>query len=253
MMAVTFSLYSRIPVPHFELNEDDMSHSLVFFPFVGLITGALVFILNGTAPLSLFPVAVRILISILIPVAMTGGFHIDGFMDTEDALKSYAPAERKLEILKDPHIGAFAVISLVKWMLIYAAAVTAILIYHDTDGRVLIIWGLIYVISRALSGLTSVHFRKARQDGMLYEETGGGYRSVTVSLVIQLLLSAGFSIYLDVFCGAAVTAVFVLCTAFYRHRSYRDFGGVTGDTAGYFLTISEITAMAALAAALYLR
>ena len=45
-------------------------------------------------------------------MAVTGGFHIDGFMDTMDAFHSYKPREEKLAILKDSHIGAFAVIML---------------------------------------------------------------------------------------------------------------------------------------------
>ena len=43
------------------------------------------------------------------------GFHVDGFMDTMDALHSYQPRERKLEILKDSHIGAFSVIKLAEF------------------------------------------------------------------------------------------------------------------------------------------
>ena len=253
MMAAAFSLYSRIPVPHFEMNEEDMPHSLVFFPLVGLVIGALVFIINGTRPLSSLPVAVRIILSILIPVIITGGFHIDGFMDTEDAMKSYAPAERRLEILKDPHIGAFAVISLVKWLLIYAAAVTLILLNDRIDGRIIIVWGLVFVISRCLSGLSAFLFVKAKRDGMLYEEAGKKSMPVIAALVFQLLLSAGAAICMDLFCGTAVAGAFAVCTVFYRYRSYRDFGGVTGDTAGYFVTVSEIAAAACLAAALYIR
>ena len=45
-----------------------------------------------------------------IPLLVTGGFHLDGYMDTMDALHSYQKKEKKLEILKDPHIGAFSVI-----------------------------------------------------------------------------------------------------------------------------------------------
>lgn len=48
---------------------------------------------------------------VLIPIFITGGIHLDGFLDTQDALSSYQPMERRLEILKDSHAGAFAIIS----------------------------------------------------------------------------------------------------------------------------------------------
>ena len=118
-MAVTFSLYSRIPMPRFTWEEDDMAHSLMFFPLVGAVIGALIWVINVPSFMSEIPMAVKVMLTILAPILVTGGFHLDGFMDTEDALNSYAVREKKLEILKDPHTGAFAVISLVKWMLIY--------------------------------------------------------------------------------------------------------------------------------------
>ena len=64
----------------------------------------------------------RVFITAAIPLVITGGFHVDGFMDTMDALCSNQGRERKLEILKDPHTGAFACIFLVCEMTLYGAA-----------------------------------------------------------------------------------------------------------------------------------
>ena len=58
---------------------------------------------------------------------ITGGIHIDGYMDTMDAVHSYGDREKKLEILKDSHIGAFAVIMLVTYVLAAAGAFSYIL------------------------------------------------------------------------------------------------------------------------------
>lgn len=58
----------------------------------------------------------------VLPILLTGGIHMDGFMDTMDALHSYQDRERKLEILKDSHVGAFACLSLICEMFLYAAA-----------------------------------------------------------------------------------------------------------------------------------
>ena len=57
----------------------------------------------------------------LIPFFVTGGIHLDGMLDTADALSSWRPMERRIEILKDSHAGAFAIlICVVYFFLLYA-------------------------------------------------------------------------------------------------------------------------------------
>ncbi len=250
LLALSFSIYSKIPMPHFK--NEDASGSLIFFPLVGAVIGGLIVLINVGMIYAGIPAAVRIILTIFIPLAITGGFHADGFMDTEDALNSYAGTERKLGIMKDPHIGSFAVISLIKWMLVYAAAVTAVLLSSKCGMNVLIILGLVFVASRCLCGLTSIVFRKAKREGMLYEETKDKERLSVCALTAFLITACALMLYMDLLCGAAVTAAFGVCTLRYRYIAYKEFGGVTGDTAGYFLTTSEIICTAALAVSLYL-
>ncbi len=244
-------MYSKIPMPRFEWKEEDASHSLVFFPMVGAVIGGIVLLINSVPALAGLPAAVRILLTILAPIAVTGGFHLDGYMDTGDALSSYADREKKLEIMKDPHIGAFAVISLVKWLLIYSACVTAILLSDECDIETLGIFGLTFVVSRALSGLTSILFTKARKSGMLRQETADKQTGTTVCLIVWLFVAAGLMLRLNVLYAAAVMVSCAVFTMYYRYMSYRNFGGVTGDTAGYFLTALEAVSAAFLAAAIY--
>ena len=163
-MAVSFSLYSRIPVPFFSYDEEDMAHSLMWFPLTGVLIGAAVWLVNVPVFMQTVPAAVRVMLTILAPVYITGGFHIDGFMDTEDALHSYAAREKKLEILKDPHIGAFAVIGLLRCMLILACAVTYILLYEPFRPEIIVIFSSVFVTGRCLSAITSLQFKKARAD-----------------------------------------------------------------------------------------
>ncbi len=239
-------------MPRFEWRDEDMAGSLSFFPFVGIIIGALIFLLNALPQLKAVPVAVRVLLTVAIPLLITGGFHTDGFMDTSDALSSYASREKKLEILKDPHIGAFAVIAMMRWLLLFGAAVTMILTDTDAGKRYLAVFGLVFVISRCLSGLTSIHFKKAKSDGMLSAETKGKPVGVTVFLIIQLILATVFSIVMNPVAGAVVIVTYAAFIIYYRHMTYKKFGGVTGDTAGYFLTEGEMLASLFLAVYLFL-
>lgn len=251
-LAVTFSMYSKIPMPRFEWQEDDMEHSLTFFPFVGAVIGTVNCLLNSLSPFKLIPVAIRIMLTILIPLVITGGFHVDGFMDTEDALNSYASKEKKLEILKDSHIGAFSVISLIKWLLAYAAAVSAVFLNEKCTSKVMVIFGMTFVLSRGLSGLTSLLFRKAKETGMLYEETKNKQKGTVICLVVQLILAGLVIIFMNVIYGIVVIMAYALYTLYYRLKIYKEFGGVTGDTAGFFLTTGEIVAASALAIAIYI-
>ena len=246
-LAVTFSMYSKIPMPRFEWKDDDMAHSLNFFPVVGAVIGGVICLLNCISPICELPVAVRIMLTILIPIIITGGFHVDGFMDTEDAMNSYASKEKKLEILKDSHIGAFAVISLVKWLLAYVSAITAILLSKRFNLKLCVILGMTFVISRGLSGLTSILFQKAKKTGMLYEETKNKQKGTVGCLTVQLILASVAVLYINIFYGAVVLVAFALYTLYYHYKVYKEFGGVTGDTAGFFLTTSEVVSAVMLA------
>ena len=59
---------------------------------------------------------------VVLPVLLNGGIHMDGFLDVTDAKSSYGDREKKLEILKDPHTGAFAIIGGCVYFLIYYGA-----------------------------------------------------------------------------------------------------------------------------------
>ena len=84
---------------------------------------------------------------VLIPVLVTGGIHLDGYLDTVDALSSWQPKERKLEILKDSHAGAFAVIMGCAYFIL------ALGVLSETEDQALPVLGIGFVLSRALSGM----------------------------------------------------------------------------------------------------
>ncbi len=242
-LAVSFALYSRIPMPRFEMDEGDMSHSLMFFPAVGAVIGMAVYLFNVLLLKLSVPDTARVFVTLLIPIVITGGFHLDGFMDTEDALRSYAAREKKLEILKDPHIGAFAVIGLAVYFLVVLSALSVI-IQRGNPGTMLLAIPIL-MMSRALSGLTSLLLPKAKKDGMLYAEAGNKHGSVIWALAVWLLISVIVMICFGIIgymsFGVMVTIVISFAATFiiYKNMVIRQFGGVTGDTAGYLVTVSE--------------
>ena len=159
-VAVALAMFSALPVPQFDWNEKNMRYALCAFPLVGVICGAL-WCLCGALPL---PDAAHAAGFCLIPVWVTGGIHLDGYADTCDALSSYGDREKKLEILKDPHCGAFAVIRLCSYFAAYLALCACV----DFTPRVGLCWTLALVLERALSGLAVASFPMAKNTGLAH-------------------------------------------------------------------------------------
>ena len=109
-LCIAFSTYSRIPAPQVEWSDENRKYSMCFFPLIGAVIGLLLWgWLWLCEALAIGPV-LKGAAGALLPVLVTGGIHMDGFMDTSDALASWQSRERRLEILKDSHVGAFAVL-----------------------------------------------------------------------------------------------------------------------------------------------
>ena len=117
---IAFSTYSKIPMPHFKWDPKALQYSMCAFPLVGAVIGAgefVIWYLFGFL-LQWSEVFTAALLTIF-PILITGGIHMDGFLDTVDAKSSYKSKEEKLQILKDPHTGAFAIIRGCLYFLIY--------------------------------------------------------------------------------------------------------------------------------------
>ena len=81
-IAVAFSTYSKIPMPQFVWKEEDMRYSMCFFPWIGAVIGAILWGWFRLSALLGISTLAFILISAALPLIITGGFHVDGFMDT---------------------------------------------------------------------------------------------------------------------------------------------------------------------------
>ena len=100
-LAIAFSMYSRIPMPTVAWTKERMKYAMCFFPLIGVVIGAITYgsVLVLTAlkldwMARIFPV--------LVPLMVTGGIHMDGFLDVTDARASHAPAEKKTGDFKRP-------------------------------------------------------------------------------------------------------------------------------------------------------
>lgn len=246
---IAFSTYSKIPMPQFAWKDEDLRYSMCFFPWIGAVIGALVWIWFLLAAAIGINTLTYVLIAASIPLLVTGGFHVDGYMDTMDAFHSYQPREQKLKILKDSHIGAFSVIMLMVYGLIYVAGFAQIV-----DSRALLVFCCGFFFSRCLSGISVVSLRSAKTEGLLYLFASSAHERIVKGLLYgQAVLCGALMCYISWKTAIPVIIAALLCYAYYRHRSYKELGGITGDTAGYFLTICEGgMVIAAAAVSLYI-
>lgn len=234
-LCVAFSMYSKIPMPKVSWEEKNLKYALCFFPLVGVVIGvcdAAVFCICSRFG---FSDILRAALMTAAPVIISGGIHTDGFMDTTDALASYADRDKKLKILKDPHIGAFAVIGAVVYFLLYFA----FLYEADTLTAVFTI-GIGFVLSRALSALAICHLKCAKNSGLLHIFKNSAQRAaVKISSWIYIALSVSLMLFADCITGAVCVFASVAALALYR-RAASEFGGITGDVAGWFVCVCEL-------------
>lgn len=233
---IAISTYSILPVPHIEWRSVNMHRTICLLPVVGVfIAGALILwhylCLTLMVEATLFAAGAAIL-----PLLLTGGIHMDGFMDTTDALASHQSRERKLEIMKDSHIGAFAVMGCTAYLLLSFGLYTAF--YTQAS------WGIIgisFILSRSLCALSVFSLPGARNDGMLYTLTGQvkNYKAA-VAMGLLSLLCVGVMLLLDFRTGMCATLTALAVFFGYRRLAQKHFGGVTGDTSGFFIQLGEL-------------
>jgi adenosylcobinamide-GDP ribazoletransferase len=235
-LVIAFSMYSKIPMPKVEWSKENMRYAMCFFPLVGAVLGGVVYLWCSFSNVLAMSRVFNTVIVILIPLLLTGGIHMDGFLDTTDALSSYQPREKKLEILKDPNTGAFAVIACVSYFLL-----TFGFWYEITPDTIPMV-AIGFVVSRAFSGLAVVSFPMAKSSGLAATFSSEANKKLTRIVMISFLLLAACGMLLinwklGLLCLLGVLLLFI----YYYRMSTKEFGGITGDLAGYFLQLCELT------------
>lgn len=234
---IAFAMYSKLPMPRVDWEKKALSWALCWFPLVGLFIGAALRLWLALAHWLGFGAVFTAAFALLLPIALSGGIHLDGFCDTCDALSSHQSREKKLEILKDSHTGAFASICCGLYLIVFFAAWCEV----SAAGRTALVLGLGPVLSRSLSGLFAVTLPNARGTGLLATFTGPmDAAKARVVLAVWAIAAAAVMVFLSPWTGVGVLAGAALACVYYVATAKRQFGGVTGDLAGFFLQLCEL-------------
>ena len=242
-MIVAFSMYSKIPMPRIEWNKENMKYMMCFFPLIGVVTGVLIYLAGMFLDGNIFPKvnSGRLMfaaVMTLIPVFVSGGIHLDGFMDVTDAVGSCRDLAKRREILKDSHVGSFAVIGVV--LLILCQFAFCVSFNQKTDIRVLIV---IPVVSRCRSALAVALLPKMSTSQYVRKQA----KAADIWIPCAFLAGAiAFAFLLRFRCGL-VLLVQAAGYGLALRKAYRSLEGMNGDISGYALTLSELSALGALA------
>ena len=259
---MSLGMFSSIPCPYRPWNEKARHLMLVFLPLVGLVLGLIWYAIYLLMERTGISIQLQTAVLMLYPYLITGFIHLDGFMDTSDALLSGRPLEEKLRILKDPHTGAFAVISVAILFIIgYAAMSSALEQMHFkkaldlVSGEPMLALILIPMITRCCSSL-AVLAGKPLMHSQYHEEQEAKKPTgeiMTVCLMALAAILASLAMGTGLFGqGASYLVPLVLAGAVLAYLAamfgaVRQLKGVSGDLAGYALTIAEAFAIIVLA------
>ena len=236
--AMCQSMFCAIPCPWKIWDEKAKGKMLLFLPIIGLEIGAIWAGLAWLCGFLKLPALVTGLVLCAYPYIITGFIHLDGYMDVTDAVKSWRNLERRREILKDSHVGSFAVIGIVLLMLAQFALFASV----PPEANFLI---LIFIpaVSRCCSSL-AVTGLKPMATSQYADQKKPKSHIVVLRVMLCIFLAAGFLL-----CGKDGFAL-VGCLVgfgFVLLRAYRSLDGMNGDISGYCLTIGELCAVAVYA------
>ena len=235
--AMCQSTFCSIPAPQI-WDEKAKDKMLLFLPIVGLEIGVIWALLVWACYFLNLPALVGGLILCAYPYIATGFIHLDGYMDVTDAVKSWRDLERRREILKDSHVGSFAVIGIVLLMIAqfaFCASAPA-----DADFLILI---FVPAVSRCCSSL-AVTGLKPMSTSQYADQGKPKSHMVVLTIILVVFLAAGFLL-----CGKYGFALIggLIGYGLALRRAYKSLEGMNGDISGYALTIGELCAVAVYA------
>jgi adenosylcobinamide-GDP ribazoletransferase len=200
-----------------------------FFPLVGLLIGLTAAAFDRGVALIAAP-AVVALLDVVLLIAVTGAFHLDGLGDTADGLYGRRPRQQALAIMKDSRIGVMGVTAIVcclalKWAGIYGLTGHRVLalVVVPAYARASVLFGMrLLPYGRPEGGTGKAFFLAPLKLGAFW------------GLVPTLLLSAGLG-WRTIWLNAAYVMIVATLLAFYKKK----VNSITGDMLGAMIEISE--------------
>ena len=229
---MAWGMFLAVPCPYKKWDEKALDKMLVFLPVMGLIVGGVWALAAYLTSLILGYPRAGIIAAILmaVPWITTGFIHLDGFMDVCDAALSRRDLETRQKILKDPHTGSFAVISL-GLLIVFSIMVLASWWYSAAK---LIPLALIPVSTRACAGIAVLTLKPMSTSQYSRKRDKRLIIPLCVMLAAAIALPVVFMRLSGVAPAAAAIGYWLFCL-----YGKRQLGGMNGDISGFALTLGE--------------
>ncbi|MBQ7196507.1 MAG: adenosylcobinamide-GDP ribazoletransferase, partial [Synergistaceae bacterium] len=228
---VAFTFLSVFPVPKKFLpdwNQNNLRYFCIMIPVTGIFFAAFWFLFSfALGRCENISGTLRGFAMTLATLTLTGGLHMDGLMDTCDAIFSRRDKETRLKILSDTHAGSFAVIGCV------IALMSKTFLFAEIFSRGLGINFFIPIFSRLGMAFILNNIKFAKPGGLAVMV--GKARAKRNNI----FFAAAF-IFLSISNSIIISAIFILSLIIWIKICLKTFGGITGDLLGAFLEVSEI-------------
>lgn len=213
-----------VPLPGRAPSAQDMAESAGYFPVVGLLIG--VFLAGCDAILAVFvPDGVIAALLIVLLITITGGLHLDGLADTCDGFfNGGASPQRRLEIMRDSHVGSYGVTGIVALLLVQYAGIAGLSPSIRATALV-----AMATLSRWAMSFAVLSFPYGREQGL-----GSAFRprSPARSLFFATAFALAVCLLLLNIAGAALLSIVWLTTWLVGRLLLHRLPGLTGDTYG---------------------
>lgn len=239
-LLMSIGMFSILPLPKNHWDDRYVPWVIPLMPIVGCVIGLIWY---AVAVVSVgMSASLRAATLLLTPFVLSGFLHLDGFMDTADAFFSRRNLEERRRILKDSHVGAFAVISLVCLFMLQFCTIETIF----AEKKTLFAFVFIPIVSRSIVGLLLLRMTPMSETGfaVLFQKNTGRRHWTFPLIVLFFVFPLSF-----LFGGMELTLIlsveifFAAGIMFYLHRYFQ---GTSGDLCGCSITLSELSALLAL-------
>lgn len=207
------------------------ARTLWWFPVVGALIGAGMAGAHWGAHQLWGPMVAGAIV-VAADLALTGALHLDGLADSADGLLPHMDRPRRLAVMAEPDIGAFAIAVVVPVLMLR----WAVLAEPDIEPVAFV---AIWASSRTMAAIIPALVPYARPDGLAAPFRAGSRRWLGLWLApaaAMLITARGLS-------GAVAAAAAMATAAAVVSLARRRLGGFTGDVLGAVILLSETTAL----------
>lgn len=236
-----FKFMTRLPLglePKFD--SDSLGKSMKFFPIVGMVMGIILFAFFWGLSKVIYSPMVMVVLLIIIEVILTGGLHLDGLADTFDGIFSYRSKQKMLDIMKDSRLGTNGGLVLILYFILKVALV------YELDMTIGLPSGIVFLLTPAIARLNSVvncasaPYARATGMGKTFVDNTNGCGVVVATVITLAYMFAVCQLFFLPYVLLVIVPIVMLLGFIFAKLMTRKIGGVTGDTLGAVVELSEI-------------